>query len=64
MKPVLARLEVQAAGDSFTQFILPLSIVILNGFLCVFEGILNGYAEIAQFADRRFYLVYMVDNHS
>ncbi len=35
---------------------IPMTFMILVGFFMVFECVLNGYAEIANFADRQFYL--------
>ncbi len=57
MIPILHNLDDETVGLSFLKFIFPIGLLVLNLFLCVFEGILNGYAELTHFGDRLFYLV-------
>ncbi len=54
---MLGRVEDTGLLYTFLHLIGPFGLLFLNLFLCIFEGILNCYAELAHFGDRLFYLV-------
>lgn len=53
--PVLGKAAQLTFFDSLTKLLLPISLNIILLFFLVFEYILNWFAEVTRFADRRFY---------